>query len=904
MLQGQGQPAWRTSRALFDSIYWRGLCLLIALGILWIDSLTPLGFADGSLYLMPLLMAALAASEAFLIGFAILASAFTVIGFFTSPPGLELVYVLVNRTLSVLEIALLCATSLVVRRQLARQVETTDKLLHSQTLIDEQRKLVTIAADTARMGGWRLNVSEMKFEWSDFICQLLDVPRGYSPTVEEARNFFSPEWRDVVPEEIRRAAESGQAFDVEAEKIARSGRRIWVRITGELVRDADGKAAYVQGFLQDLSIEKETQYILGQLKRRFQQLTDAVPQIIWTAETTGEPDYTNKAFLQYCGIENGKELLGKGWRAMIHADDVTQALQAWEHALDTGASYVREVRFRRHDGAYRWHVVRAHPMRDSGGKIIKWCGSAIDVHDTRMLAEQQSFQTEEMRQARERFELLARATTDAVRDWNLVTDELWWNESMQTLFGYAPSDLEPDSRSWTHHIHPEDKDHVMADIHRALDSDKNDWKAEYRFCRKNGTAAYVLDKGFIIRNQDGEAVRMVGGMVDITENKLLQERLAQSQRLEALGQLTGGVAHDFNNLLTVIAGNGELLAEQMKAEGGHSELVEQINQAAARAGQLTTHLLAFARKQALEPHVTDVKKLIDGMEGLLRRTLMENFEIELVHAGGLWPALVDSARLESAVLHLCLNARDAMPNGGRLTLETSNASLDQDYANSHDEVQAGQYVMIGVTDNGVGMAAETLTHVFDPFFTTKGPGKGTGLGLSMVYGFVKQSKGHIKIYTEQGHGTTVRIYLPKATEGKVQDISRVTPQLRGSNQVVLLVEDDEMVRMYAHHLLEDLGYRVLSASNGPEALELLAKTPDVRLLFTDVIMPGGMNGRQLADAACKLRPNLKVLYTSGYTENAIVHHGRLDPGVILLSKPYQRKDLVNKLRQVLGSDMK
>jgi PAS domain S-box-containing protein len=489
-----------------------------------------------------------------------------------------------------------------------------------------------------------------------------------------------------------------------------------------------------------------------------------------------------------------------------------------------------------------------------------------------------------------------------VRDWNLVTDQLWWNESMQALFGYAAVELEPDSRSWTSHLHPEDKDRVLADMHRALDSDKSDWESEYRFCRKNGTYAYVLDKCFIIRDRQGEAVRMVGGMVDITETKLLQERLAQSQRLEALGQLTGGVAHDFNNLLTVIIGNGELLYEQMRNNGEYSQLVDQINQASARASQLTTHLLAFARRQALEPHVTDVKKLISGMEGLLRRTLMENFEIELVHAGGLWPALVDSARLESAVLNLCLNARDAMPNGGRLTIETCNASLDQDYANSHDEVQAGQYVMIGVTDNGVGMSPETLTHVFDPFFTTKGPGKGTGLGLSMVYGFVKQSKGHIKIYTEQGHGTTVRIYLPKAVEAKVQDKTTITPQLRGRNELVLLVEDDEMVRMYAHHLLEDLGYQVLSASNGPEALEVLDKSPDVRLLFTDVIMPGGMNGRQLADAACKLRPNLKVLYTSGYTENAIVHHGRLDPGVILLSKPYQRKDLVNKLRQVLGSE--
>ncbi len=1003
MLQGFGNPALAKGGAIFSSIYWRGLCLLIALAILWTDSLTPLGFADGSLYLFPLMMAALGAGETFLVSFALLTSLFTIIGFFTSPPGIGLVYVLINRSLSIIEIGLLCATSILVKRQLARQLETTNELLQSQSVIDEQGKLLTIAADTARMGGWRLKVPEMTFEWSDFICSLLGVHAGYSPSVEEADGFFPPEWRAIVSGEIRDAVQKGQPFDLEAEKLARTGRRIWVRITGEAVRGADGKVAYVQGFIQDISIEKENQYILGQLKRRFHQLADAVPQIIWTAGTDGAPDYANKAFLTYCGVRNGELLLGEGWKALIHPDDIRNVLQAWQQALLAGTPYVHEVRFRRHDGAYRWHAVQAHPLRDAQGQIIKWCGGQVDVDDTRTLAERhinilesitdafitidrnwnftyvnkeaerllrcsredmlgkyvwdifpdagnferqyrramkenvtvvfeefyvrigkwfdvrafpvdeglivyfrdvttRHFQAEEMRQSRERFELLARATTDAVRDWNLVTDQLWWNESMLALFGYAPAELEPDSRSWTTHLHPDDKDHVLADIHRALDGDKSDWSAEYRFCRKNGTYAYVLDKGFIIRDRQGDAVRMVGGMVDITENKLLQERLAQSQRLEALGQLTGGVAHDFNNLLTVIIGNGELLAEQMKLNQQHSQLLDQINQASARASQLTTHLLAFARRQALEPHVTDVKKLINGMESLLRRTLMENFEIELVHAGGLWPALVDSARLESAVLNLCVNARDAMPNGGRLTIETSNASLDQDYANSHEEVQAGQYVMIGITDNGVGMSQETLTHVFDPFFTTKGPGKGTGLGLSMVYGFVKQSKGHIKIYTEQGHGTTVRVYLPKAAETKVQDKPTVTPQLRGRNEVILLVEDDEMVRMYAHHLLEDLGYQVLSASNGREALEMLDKTPDVRLLFTDVIMPGGMNGRQLADAACKLRPNLKVLYTSGYTENAIVHHGRLDPGVILLSKPYQRKDLVNKLRQVLGSD--
>ncbi|MDY6982290.1 MAG: PAS domain-containing protein, partial [Pseudomonadota bacterium] len=266
MLQGPGNPAafkgWGNFN--FNSLSWRAFCVLLALGILFIDSLTPLGFATGSLYLIPLMMAALGASEAFMIGFAVAASVLTVIGFFLSPPGIDLFYVLVNRALSIIEIALLCATSIVVKRQLAWQGETSHKLVHSQTLIDEQRKLLTIAADTARMGGWRIKLPEMKVEWSDFICELMGVPQGYSPTLEEAREFVAPEWRDIVSDDIQRALQYGKPFDVEAEQISRNGRRIWVRITGEVICDTDGRAVSLQGFTQDLSVEKENQYILGQ----------------------------------------------------------------------------------------------------------------------------------------------------------------------------------------------------------------------------------------------------------------------------------------------------------------------------------------------------------------------------------------------------------------------------------------------------------------------------------------------------------------------------------------------------------------------------------------------------------------------------------------------------------------
>jgi signal transduction histidine kinase len=382
----------------------------------------------------------------------------------------------------------------------------------------------------------------------------------------------------------------------------------------------------------------------------------------------------------------------------------------------------------------------------------------------------------------------------------------------------------------------------------------------------------------------------------------LNSRLLQSQRLEAIGQLTGGVAHDFNNLLTVVLGNAELLAEQRAGDPLQQQLAQMIVAAAQRGADLTQQLLAFARKQALAPSAVDVNQLVAAMDPLLRRTLGEHIEIELVRGGGRWAAMVDAGQLENALLNLCLNARDAMRSGGRLTLETANAALDRAYAETHPDVTPGQYVMLAVSDTGSGIAPEHLARVFEPFFTTKEKGKGTGLGLAMVYGFMKQSAGHISIYSEPGHGTTVKLYLPRAARGDDPAVDAPElPAVTGGAEIVLVVEDDELVRRYACTELRSLGYRVLDADCGASALQIVERREDIELLFTDVVMPGGMSGRALADAARRLRPGLRVLYTSGYTENAIVHHGRLDAGVMLLAKPYRRAELARAIRAALAA---
>jgi signal transduction histidine kinase/CheY-like chemotaxis protein/HAMP domain-containing protein len=388
---------------------------------------------------------------------------------------------------------------------------------------------------------------------------------------------------------------------------------------------------------------------------------------------------------------------------------------------------------------------------------------------------------------------------------------------------------------------------------------------------------------------------------DVTEAKRTERQLRQSQKLDAIGQLTGGVAHDFNNILTVITGTAEILADHLADRPDLLAIAGMIDQAAGRGAELTRHLLAFARKQPLEPRNVDVNTLVLDTAQLLRPTLGEQIEIESMLEDDAAPAHIDPSQLSTALLNLAVNARDAMPNGGKLTLETENVVLDESYAQGNAEVQPGNYVMIAVSDTGTGMSAKVRDQVFEPFFTTKAVGKGTGLGLSMVYGFVKQSGGHIRIYSEEGHGTTVRLYLPRAT-ARADAPAAIAPPIRGGNETILVVEDDALVRNFVVAQLHSLGYKTMPAGNGSDALLQIEHGAIFDLLLTDVIMPGGINGRQLADIVVARRPSVKVLYTSGYTENAIMHHGRLDAGVSLLAKPYRTADLARMVRTALDSD--
>lgn len=874
----------------------------------------------------------------------------------------------------------------------------------AEEAVRQSEALRQMAGRMAQLGAWRHVVGDSCVIWSDELCDIYDVPHGTRPSLEEALGFIAPGHRERMREVTRLSLEEGQAFDEEVEIVSAQGRPVWVRIIGEAVKDASGNVTEIQGALQDITGSKTAEAEIRSLATRLTTTLESITDAFFTLDRDWKFTYVNRKAEKILR-RTRDELIGRDVWKEFDAAVNSRFHDEYHRAVNNQQTVTFEEYYPPFSA---WLSVTVYPSAD---------GLAVYFRDITPRKRNEA----KLVESEERFRAVAKATADTIWDWNLQTDDVWWNEGMGTVFGYRPEEVEPDSRSFLLRIHPADKAEVVAMVQDAISREHDEWTAQYRFRRADGSYADVEVRGYVVRDGNGKAVRMVGGMNDISEAKerenrlaqqaalldkahdaiivrdmqnritywnrsaeriygwtaeeavgrridtllhddaavfddamhslvekgewtgelrkrrkdatvvvsdvswslltdesgkpeaimgidtdvthrvALEEQLRQSQRLESVGQLTGGVAHDFNNLLTVILGNAELLTEQLPQGDRMHRLAEMTRTAALRGAELTHRLLAFARRQALEPRVIDVNDLVENMNNMLRRTLLENIDIEVIESADVWQAYADPGQLESALLNLSLNAKDAMPDGGRLTIETANTELDESYAAQNPEVAPGRYVMIAVSDTGSGIEPENLARVFDPFFTTKEKGKGTGLGLSMVYGFAKQSHGHIKIYSEPGQGTTIKLYLPRATRpGEAEVVTRDDDTDLGGHEKVLVVEDNELVRAHAENQLSEYGYRVLTASNGPEAIEVIRNNDDIDLLFTDVIMSGGMNGRDLAEMASRIRPKLKVLYTSGYTENAIVHHGRLDRGVHLLQKPYQRRDLAKKVRIVLN----
>ncbi|MFB9151702.1 hybrid sensor histidine kinase/response regulator [Roseovarius ramblicola] len=579
----------------------------------------------------------------------------------------------------------------------------------------------------------------------------------------------------------------------------------------------------------------------------------------------------------------------------VHAEDRDRFRRLVDGALHRAEPFQTEIRMQPEGAAAEVVDARADIQADEHGDGREHIVGTSQVITARKEAEAR------FRAEQETLRLVTELTTDNIWEWD-IQDDAWQLEKGRSA---GPDQDRPgaalDFDAVMAMIHPEDRESVETGLRLAVQGDVENWQAEYRSVGRDGSIREFENRATIIRNASGKAERLVGGLSDVTEFRRLDRQFHEAQKLDTIGQLTGGLAHDFNNLLTIILGSADLLMQSL-TDGRERDQLASVIDAAERAASLTDGLLAYSRRQPLEPETVDLNLLLESSFQLLRRGIEEGIRIDYHLKASPSVVSLDRDRLQSSLLNLAINASHAIGERGQITIETSNAVLDAAYAQRHTEVVPGSYVVLSVSDNGCGMSPDVLAQAFDPFFTMKGSGVGTGLGLSSVYGFVKQSGGHAKIYSEVGHGTTVKLYLP-GNEGEAadRDVPKPPESVMAQGERVLVVEDDDDLRRHVVAQMERMGYTVIAAADARAALDTLEARDDIALLFTDVVMPGEMNGAELARHVQTHWPDVKILFTSGYTENAIIHDGRLDKGVNLISKPYRFIDLAVRLRKVLES---
>ncbi len=795
----------------------------------------------------------------------------------------------------------------------------------------QQETLLLTAGHAMRLGGWRVNLETMRVLWSDEVATIHDMPPGHSPSVEEGIAFYAPEWRQRISEVFEACAREGTPYDEEMEILTGRGRRVWVRTVGEAVRDDSGTVVGVHGAIQEITPRNSAEEALRH-RLSYQSLLSRISTMAVEAEDTtefqsqcvailGEGMSVSRAYVfeyrpETDTVDNTHEWCAPGVEPqMARLQGVpSRDVAWWNETLRKGqAISFSDITEIPHQGVVE--ILQAQGILSvlvvplfAGGRYFgflgfddcrshrEWAQEDVEILQTitGIIAGVIDRQEAHHRLEEERSQLLS--IFDSVDEPIYVIDPatyevLFVNRAAKNTHG---------------------KDPIGGICYREL----NGLEEPCSFCTNeiiqvNRGETYrwehhhsVLGRTFsahdrIIRWPDGRDVRMELA-IDITEQKRTEEQLQAALKMEAVGSLAGGIAHDFNNLLSVILNSATFVLEGLREGDPLREDVLEIQKAGKRAAALTRQLLAFSRRQVLEPRLLDPNETLAAMDSMLRRMVGEDVRFNQILAPDLGRVKVDPGQLEQVVMNLVSNSRDAMPEGGKLTIETANAELDEAYAQGHVTVKPGSYVRLAVSDTGCGMDEATRRRVFEPFFTTKEMGKGTGLGLSTVYGIVKQSGGYIWAYGEPGKGSTFKVYLPRVMEELEAREEAVKPgePPRGT-ETVLVVEDEEVVRTVVARMLRAAGYHVLTASNGGEGLLICEEhQEEIHLLITDVVMPR-MSGSQLAERLQRLRPGLPVLYMSGYTDNSIVHHGVLDLGPSFIGKPFSGLDLRKKVQQAL-----
>jgi PAS domain S-box-containing protein len=784
-------------------------------------------------------------------------------------------------------------------RAFARVIgEANAKAAELEREVREHR--ITEAARDHYAARERLYSAAVQFSNDAIVTTSLDgVVTGWNPAAErlfgytaeraigKSINLIVPPERPDEEEQILRRIRRGERIEhYETVRVRNNGIPIQVSLSISPIKSQTGEIIGASEITRDITESRRTEQALHQQLEERRRIFETSQDLILVLNSRGilvQISPSCEAILGY----KPEEMIGHSGADYLHPGH-----------LETSRAEMRAARAGQHVNLSDTRLIH----KDGHEVWLSWLGTWSEPVKRYFFVGRDMTESRTAQETLRENEKMARNIVETALDAFVQTDQqdaiLNWNSQAETMFGWQREEVLGKN---------------LVDL-IARDADREDLNARRVNFLRSGQGEILRRRTELrVKRRDGTeftselsvtALETQRGLVfnaffrDLTDKIAAEERIRHAEKMEAIGQLTGGIAHDFNNILTVITGTIEILAGAVAREPQLAAITKMIDEAAVRGAELTQHLLAFARRQPLQPREVDVNTLIIDTAKLLRPTLGEQIEIESAFEDETCLATVDPNQLATALLNLALNSRDAMPHGGKLIIETGSVYLDENYAGMND-VRPGRYAMIAVTDTGLGIPAAIIDKVFNPFFTSKGPGKGTGLGLSMVYGFVKQSAGHIKVYSEESHGTTIKMYLPPGTGASLAPEAASPAEIEGGEETILVVEDDQLVRSYVLTQLHSLGYVTREAANAADALALIRKGAAFDLLFTDVIMPGAMNGRQLADTLRADRPELKVLFTSGYTENAIIYHGKLDSGMLLLAKPYRKSDLARLVRKAL-----
>ncbi len=879
---------------------------------------------------------------------------------------------------------------------------------------ERQTRVLDMTSKVAQLGAWWVDLPSGDTHWSEGVYAVFGLPPDHQPTVEDAIGRFIPEHQVILQAAFDRAIGDRQPFDLALELIDTGGRHVWIRNIGEPVVDASGAVVRVQGAFLDVSKLKDTEASLEENLRRFHGLADAMPLIMWTATADGVIDYVNNTFYSFSGL-TGDVDPHASWPTLVHPDDREKVLGVWSASLASGEPLSTEYRLRRHDGVYRWIRTEGTPLVAPDGRRQMWFGTVLDIDESRR-------NQEAMRASEERFRLLARATNDAVWDWTIATDDMWWNEGFEKLFGYARSELEPGAASWESRVHPDDKARIYAGLDAIMGGAGDSWSDEYRFRCKDGSYRRVVDRGHVIRNAEGRVVRIIGGMTDVTSRReaeqrtaelaelvekaqdaivvrdlegrisylnrravelygwseaesvgadvrhlqfaqsvealeraneatirdgawsgelaqscrngrtvlvegrwtllrrpdgtpygvlaintdvtgkrRLEQQLLRAQRLESLGTLAGGIAHDLNNVLTPILTTATALHET-ETDPTKREDFAVLESAALRGAEMVQQLLLFARgDEASRGARVNLGRVVSEVAKLVRETFPRNITATVQAPPGVWSVTANLTQMHQLLMNLCVNARDAMPSGGTLTVSVENVVLDHAQSARDLEAQPGPYVLLRVEDTGTGIPAAIQERIFEPFFTTKEVGKGTGLGLSTTHAIVRNHRGFLHLYSEEGKGTRFMIYLPaEITAQEAEEASvRQASLPRGNGELVLVVDDEEAVRHVTGRTLERYGYRVVTAPNGAAAVSAFARAGgEVAVVLTDMSMPV-MDGPALVVALKSLDADVKIIGSSGLDANGKVAKAMAAGVTDFVPKPYTSEALLQAIRRII-----